>query len=331
MPRTRTELSKHWCFTINNPVEGDCEWNPEQMSYLIMAHEVAPDTGTPHLQCYVAFLTRKRLTQAKVFFPRSHLERMRGTPRQASDYCKKDDAYHEFGTLPQTPSSGARLALMQKWDDAYALARQGNFDNIPKDMLTKYYHAWKRIYQDNPIKPPDLDHRENLWIVAPTGYGKSFYARKKYPDYYDKAPNKWWIGYLNEETVLCDDFGPDQCKYLGWYMKRWADVYSFPMETKGGGRQIRPPHIVVTSQYTIEDCFGEDERTCAAILNRFTVLHLTPWQQREEEARQERLHDIEFLVADEVLEAHGANDPTEDTESYGIYTIDDPSQSVDLN
>lgn len=69
-------------------------------------------------------------------------------------------------------------------------------------------------------------------------------------------------------------------EHLGWYMKRWADLYSFPAENKGGGFTIRPAKCLVTSQYHIYECF-EDIRVVDAIQRRFTTIELTPWEQRE--------------------------------------------------
>ncbi len=169
---------------------------------------------------------------------------------------------------------------MDRWNAARQSARIGDFESISSDMLIRYYHLFKRYHQDNPVKPSRLAVRENIWILAPTGYGKSYYARKKYPDFYDKAPNKWYVGYRGEETILCDDFGPNQCYYLGWYLKRWADIFAYPMETKGGGRCIRFKHIIVTSQYPIEKCF-EDQETIDAIKGRFRVKHLKHWKTGE--------------------------------------------------
>ncbi len=146
--------------------------------------------------------------------------------------------------------------------------------------MIRYFHAFQRIRQQNPVKPADLKVKANYWIVAPTQFGKSTYARKRWPDYFDKAPNKWWIGYSEEEAVLCDDFGPKECLHIGWYLKRWADLFSFPMETKGGGRQIRPKHIIVTSQYYIEQCFDYDEKVCEAIKERFNVIELEHFNKR---------------------------------------------------
>ncbi len=79
--------------------------------------------------------------------------------------------------------------------------------------------------------------------------------------------------------VLLDNFGPKQFTYLGWYIQRWADLYSYPMETKGGGQTIRPKHVVVTTNYTIEQCFPDDDE-CASVARRFNVINLLHWRSR---------------------------------------------------
>lgn len=274
MPRIENrKQSKHWIWTLNNP---GVNYVPSMdgVDYMIIGYEVSR-TGTPHYQGYIVFSQRKRMVAVKKHIPRAHVEIKLGTVDQAIKYSKKDGDYKEWGTVPLTIGEGVK----ERWDLAKANAIKGNYDEIPSDMLIRYYHSFRRLQQDNPIKPPDLLDRDNVWIVAPTSYGKSTYARKHWPNFFDKPPTKWFTGYKGEATILCDDFGPNQCKYLGWYMKRWADKFSFPMETKGGGRQIRPLHIVVTSQYTIDECF-EDYRVAAAMKNRFKELHLTHWEQR---------------------------------------------------
>ncbi len=269
------------------------------MAYLIVGREVSPTTGTPHLQCYVVFKGRKRITGVRKLFPRAHIEDCKGTPIQNIIYCSKDDDFEEYGTIPRT----AQQVLQNKWDDAFRNAKIGNFDAIPNDMLIRYYHAFKRIHQDNPVDVNPLLVKENVWIFAPSGYGKSTYARAKYPDFYDKSPNKWWTGYKGQPTVLCDDFGPKQCEYLGWYIKRWADLFPFPIETKGGGKAaIRPKRIIFTSQYHPRDCF-EDILVADAVMNRFTVLELERWEVRqlrtEEEIDDRTATTVEYSSHDE--------------------------------
>lgn len=269
--------SKHWCLTINNPEEEtDSFWNPALMKYLILAHEVG-ENNTPHLQGYCIFINRKHLSGVKKVFPRAHLEIKKGKISEAATYCRKDGKFTEWGDIPE--DNPGPQANKRKWESAYDSAKQGDFKDIPKDMLVRYYHAFKRIRQDNPPKVDRLGVRHNYWIIAPSGHGKSTYARTKWPNFYDKAPNKWWTGYLGQPSVICDDFGPQQCQFLGWYMKRWADVFPFPAETKGGGATIRPKNIIVTSQYSIDECF-QDEKVRIAIENRFEVVHLEHYSKR---------------------------------------------------
>lgn len=274
--KKRPDKTRHWCFTINNPTNGDVP-NLDEITYMIIGRETSKD-GTPHLQGYVVFTTRLRFSQAKKIMPRAHLEMKMGTSKQAADYCKKDGDFAEYGKMPSTGLI-TKTVNLKKWSIAIEQAKTGNLDDISPDYLVRYYHAFKRMEQECPVKPPPLKEKCNEWILAPSGYGKSTYARGKYPDYYDKAPNKWFIGFREECTLLLDDYGPKELQYLTWYVKRWADNFAFPMETKGGGRNARPTYVVITSQYTIEECF-EDPLVVAAIKNRFHVTHLTRWQDR---------------------------------------------------
>ncbi len=299
MPKSRTLLSKHWCFTINNPTDDDklTAEQREEIEYLIVNREVGEE-GTPHWQGYVVFLNRKRLTTVKKFFPRAHLEIKRGTVAEAihysmkpvpgcdCDHCETARPLHEadwreLGTRPTTASASRK----KNWNKLITLAKRGDFDAIEEEFPSDYwrsYHLMKKIRQDHPDKPEDLKKLDNYWIVAPTGHGKSRYARERWPEFYDKSKNKWWIGYQDEPTILIDDIDRDQCKYLYSYMKRWADLYSFPMEEKGSGRQIRPERIVVTSQYSIDYAFADvDNETVEALERRFKTIELEHWKKRE--------------------------------------------------
>ncbi len=304
--RAYKAMSRHWVFTLNNPqrFQQTVDFDDTMHSYLIAGREMG-ENHTPHIQGYVCFITRKRLTGCKKWLPRAHWEVMRGTPVQASTYCKKDGDFEEYGTLPVTQ----KQAVQMKWDEALKSAKKRKFDEINSQMLVQYYHNWKKIAEDNPVIPNNLDKLENYWVVAPTGYGKSYYVRERWPDFYDKAPNKWWTGYRGQKVVLCDDFGPKQCEHLEWYAKRWCDIYPFKMETKGSGDDIRPTHIVWTSQYQIDECFHG--LVLEAMMRRMTIIQLRPWREREQE-----IADLRTL---EELDSH----VTGETETEEIFSDGD--------
>jgi len=263
------------------------------------------------------------MSAVKKIMPRAHLERMRGNSVQAAHYCQKDGAWIQFGEVPICQAQKQSEKLKKRWEDAWHSAKvDHDLEAIPADMRCRQYHAWKRIMQDNPIQCQNLLVKDNLWLVAPTQYGKSTYVREKYPDNFDKGPNKWFIGYKNQRTIILDDFGPKQCEYLGWYMKRWADLFPFPIESKGGGRMIRPAHIVVTSQYHIDECF-EDPLVRDAIKERFQERELLHWTTREANKKEKALQQLrDELHTDEVL-ASVDEDLSVDTQATTIpYDVD---------
>lgn len=68
------------------------------VKYYVIGKECG-EQGTPHLQGYFEFTGGKRLSTIKKLLPRIHIEKRKGTPKQASDYCKKEGNYVEFGEL----------------------------------------------------------------------------------------------------------------------------------------------------------------------------------------------------------------------------------------
>ncbi len=277
--KKQANAAKHWFLTINNPTEEDVRafYNEDfvladHITYVMLGEHIGEKRKVPHIHVVIACKNRMRMTALKKYHPRADIQNRRGTIAECEVYLSKDKKMFEIGERPLP-------TLECRWEESIKCAKEGRLSDIPPDMLVRYYHAFKRMEQDNPVKPPDLKERDNYWIVAPSGFGKSTWAREKWPDHFDKAPNKWWIGYKGEPTILFDDLGPKQCEHLDWYMKRWSDKFSFPMESKGGGRQIRPQHIVVTSQYTIDECW-DDCHVCDAIKNRFKVIEFEDYREQ---------------------------------------------------
>lgn len=281
VPKKKQSLqSKHWCFTINNPTSSDFPdgfYTGKVYSYVVLGKEIG-DTGTPHIQGYFCLINRKRLTAVKKILPRAHLEIMRGTPLEAATYCKKDGNWTEHGTFPLTAAQASSSKLKRDWDGAYDLAVSGKMSDIPRSMLIPYYHAFKRIQQDNPTKPDDRDDTCGIWLHGVTGAGKSHYARAMYPHPFDKPLNKWWDGYKGQANVLLDDIDTSHATWIGPFLKRWADRYSFPAEQKGTTVQIRPQRIIVTSQHRLIDLF--QGRMGKALARRFTEIHITDSTRR---------------------------------------------------
>jgi len=269
----------HWVFTLNNPTPSSLkDLGPELYEYLVYGRETAPETGTQHLQGYVCFKNRKSRQQVNKFF-KAHWEvkSKKSTPKQASDYCKKDGDYVEEGVLPAAQNEAGNQAVVSKWNDILTKAKAGKIDEIDPKVQVAHYRTLKQIESDYSVRAPDLTDVCGLWLYGPPGCGKSHYARSLSQDYYIKPANKWWDGFNQHRhrVVLLEDLDKST-DYLGHHLKLWADKWSFAAEKKGSTIQVRPHQVVVTSNYTIEEIWGGDPNLCEAIKRRFKCVRFEP-------------------------------------------------------
>lgn len=260
--------SRSWTFTLNNYVEADIvriiDFNPK---YCVIGKEVG-ESGTKHLQGYITFEHKKSFKQLKGLIPRSHIETAKGTAEQNYVYCTKDGDFVEHGVRPPTPiekSQRAKQRYLEQWN----LAKAGNYLELPPAQIK----TWEYIHQKFKDAPQDLPALQNIWIHGATGTGKSSLVRKIPLAFYSKPMSKWWDGYDGESVIVLDDFAPEHGKFLGYFLKIWADHYAFNAEVKGGMLKIRPKHFIVTSQYNLEDCF-EDHQTVLALNRRFAKIDM---------------------------------------------------------
>lgn len=269
----RDERSRGWVFTINNPTgwdDADLERLRQQSSYLIWGKETG-EGGTFHYQGYVRFKNAKSFSRIKTFLPRAHIERQRGSCSQAIEYCEKDGDVTEHG---ERPVDGPAQSTTNRWKELIDLAREGKLQEIEEKHPYAFFMYSKRIESLRRRDRAILDGEQlHEWWVGPTGTGKSRTLWEKYPDHYQKELNKWWDGYDNQEVVAIEEMDPEAGKYLGRFVKIWADRYPFSPEIKGGRLdKIRPKKIIILSNYTIEECF-ERANDRLPILRRFKVHH----------------------------------------------------------
>lgn len=273
-----------WCYTLNADKDATGQWKPwtdadvqfipeDLVVYHVYGKELAPETGRPHLQGFVVFKNNKRLSALKKLNNRVHWEAKvrNSTYVQASDYCKKDGDFVEFGSLPQNSGKAGGQATKERYEAMWTQCKAGDFESVDKDLLIRHYHTAKRIRQDYHPRQLDLDNVCGEWIQGKPNTGKSFAARKENEgNYFVKPCNKWWDNYQGEDVVILDDFELDH-KCLGHYLKVWADRYAFPAEMKGTTVNLRPKKIIVTSNYTIAQIFPCDQDMQAALHRRFIV------------------------------------------------------------
>lgn len=277
----------NWTFTVTKAVDygfqvmgglvegGLAKW-------VIFGDEEAPTTGLRHLQGYVQFVKRKRLTELAKILHGSvcHWEPAKGTPSENFDYCSKTGKhqpeppgesnvdrgkFYEFGERPEFENAGEREK--RRWEEAFGHAKAGTLGHVDPQILVCHYKSLKMIHNDFREKPAvaeyhgtvELQHRFR-WYYGEPGCGKTKHchdlARALGREVYAKAHNKWWCGYKPGDVVVMDDVNQD-AKWLGDFIKLWCQEYPFQAETKGGMATIRPDYIFFTSNYHPYDIFTD--------------------------------------------------------------------------
>lgn len=289
------KVGKRFCFTFNNYTEEEEKKLKEELEknakYAVFGHEEGEE-GTKHLQGFVVWKTARRPGGLKKINTKIHWENTHGTSKQASDYCKKDGKdIFEIGEIPkdfQSNEHRKKGATANKvlWDNIYKLAREGKFDEIPKNIYIRHMTNLHKIH-DMTMKDRSMEEFGNkdlkdhfLWLWGSTGTGKSTNARriaKKIEsdrEPYLKGLNKWWNGYKCQRVTIIEEANPKACEHLAHFFKQWADKWSFPAEIKCSAfDSIRPEYIIVTSNYSIRECFPA-EQDYEPLERRFTEIEL---------------------------------------------------------
>lgn len=201
--------SSRWCFTHNNPADGDAEsilsFFRDHCRYGIFGVELGAG-GTPHLQGFFVLSTNgsRSLSWIRAQFPvgRPHFEAARGTSAQAAEYCKKEGSFVEHGELGE-PGRRTDLHDAFEWGREFLRAhgraptspeivRSGHFAVYVKNSrfrpaLAKLVEVRRRLDSESlrewqvPLETELLgpaDDRKIVFYVDTVGNsGKSFFCR----------------------------------------------------------------------------------------------------------------------------------------------------------
>lgn len=264
----------------------------EGVQYLVYGYEICPTTKRPHLQGFIYFLNERSGRMLIKQFPVAQWFTCDASNIANSIYCKKEGKIaYEFGTCPMDQKAKGQ-SQKETWAEVARLADAGDFRTIADQYpMIDILHRPKLIQRFLTTKAWDLKPLDGelpgVWIHGPPGTGKTTRAREMLGgEPYPKPGNtKWWDNYMAEESVIIDDFDPS-CKEVSHLMKIWTDRNIFIAEHKGGGAKIRPKRIIVTSNYTIQECF-KNRKDVAAMKRRFPTVIYMPGEEDEEDEEDE--------------------------------------------
>jgi len=269
MPR-RENLScgwnQGWSFTWNNYPESAVKTLSDLSNeYLIIGAETAPTTGTPHLQGYIHFPTRRSFNELACINKAIHWERAKGSPNQNKTYCSKESVIYESGTPPvrrkrtdidavrDILKNGGTMHDVVETTSSYQAARFG-------ELYTKYASPKKRT------NPPIV-----YWIWGPTGTGKTRLAFEQANDpWVSNKSLQWWDGYYGQKDIIIDDFRGDFCTFHE--LLRILDRYPYRVMNKGGSCELLAERIWITSCHPPTKAYPNCGENIAQLLRRITKI-----------------------------------------------------------
>jgi len=254
-------------FTLNNYKDLDVEnLMNYDCRYLVFAKEVAPNTGTPHLQGYCELNKQMRFASIIATMPKGiHIEPRYGTQKQAIDYIKeptakpipKSEDLYEKGQ-PRTQGTDVGPSSLEVARELLTNCkpidpREHNIGVIKAyERLSKYWPIGRR-YSDGDIS--------RIWIYGPGRSGKTSRAYEICDGHStykcDTAHKGWFDGYDNHEAVILDDYEPDGDDAVQFkLLLSLLDKYSLRVEVKGSTVKWDPKIIVITSQFPPWEYYG---------------------------------------------------------------------------
>jgi len=278
----RGSLSEHWCFTLNNYTR---LLDPElwvDCTYCIYQEEVGA-AGTAHLQGYIQFSSRKRLSALKklVGLEEAHLEVMKGSQEQAIAYCSKpsepeQEAWriggpYTFGQ-PISPQQGKRTDIATfkaSLDSNRSLVNLLDSDFQHMLKFSKFAVEYRRL------KTPERNHMMNVFVfVGAPGTGKTRTAwtlarmlGTVYNVPHAKGSGLYWDGYDGQTSIILDEFSGNRMSPP--FFNSLCDRYPHCVPIHGGaGHQFVSKNIFVLTNKLPRDWWPKSNNPVIGAIHR---------------------------------------------------------------
>lgn len=247
---------RNFVFTLNNYTEEEeeqihstlatCKWG-------ICGREVAPTTGTPHLQgaCVIGAQKVKSTILKWPGFKRAYIAPMYGTPEDSLKYCSKSKNFKTFGVLPAPGKRNDLITTVQQLRDGKTIRELVETDEGAVTFIK--YHKGITLLHSYLRSGTELDYKKKtvIWIWGATGTNKTKSAIQIAKNYnksgcwISNGNLKWFDGYTGQDFAIFDDYRTSHCQFS--YLLRLLDGYPLRIEIKGSYVDWIPSTIFITA------------------------------------------------------------------------------------
>lgn len=269
--------ARYWVFTLNNYTPEDefylinLPYDPSnQIAYIAFAREVAPTTGTPHLQGHLELREQLRFSQLKKLVPpQVYLAVRKGSFEDCETYISKEGEVQRSGERV-SKGSGHRSDL----DNCKALLDSGGLALVAQEDFSSFVRYHRGFEKYLGLQQPKRSWETAVYIYwGKTGTGKTRKVHDECADLYVHTEEKWFDGYTGQESVLFDDFHGGVFKLP--YLLKLLDRYPMQVPIKGGFVSWIPKKIFITSNIDPKTWFpNANEEHINALFRRVTnIIH----------------------------------------------------------
>lgn len=212
----------------------------ESVRYAVFGKEVAPTTGTPHLQGYLSFKSQKRFNAVQKLLPAgAHIEAAKGTPQQNREYCTKGGQFEEFGVIPKVGKPPIKTS------EALKLLKDKSLVKILEDDDVSFHQIRGMQLLSAMVTNTAMREVKVVLHIGPAGTGKTYGVWTTDPSQvYSKPTGLWWDGYTGQKVLLLDDY----YGYITYHeLLKILDVYPYKVPIKGGFVQAQWTEVHITS------------------------------------------------------------------------------------
>lgn len=295
---SKNSLRTNYCFTYNNYGKTTetalAGWLTQNCKYAIYGHEMAPTTGTPHLQGYFSLKKQSRITTIQNSLAKHGIKlalfAARGNAQQNYDYCTKADpkGYFEVGSIIQ---KGKRSDL----DDVADALRTDTYINVAlanPTMTIKFGRGMRelKMLYDQQTLPVDRDLIVTVFY-GDAGTGKTRGCLQKCAElglsfYMVNSPqggSLWYDCYVGQDALIIDDF-------YGWIkphdLFRLLDRYPLQLPIKGSHVWAQYKYVFITSNLEPLDWYKDEVKermNIDAFLRRLHNIYGLFWEEKDED------------------------------------------------
>lgn len=253
-----------WCGTWPNYTEDGLKELMTSLQkstkYYIIGREICPKTSTPHLQMYLEFLTRKRLSELKKLNSAIHWEKTL-KPRLANvRYCKKEGKYIEFE--PELRSTTTSKSFASRLTEIATSEPSKFSQHLPALHHIASTELWTRWYEQfllgRYLKPAII------YITGRSGSGKTWMCYSIAGELYhpeDISVIECSNSFLNAQNIRakCWIFPEFRASTLeATVFLQMTDIYPFVANIKGTYALVRPECVIIASIKPLSELYKEE-------------------------------------------------------------------------